>query len=152
MSFKNIILIGASGNLGSAILPVLLAENSLTVSVLTRESSSTASFPAGVKVHKVPDSYPESALVEAFKGQDVVLSTLSLRNLGPQKTFVDAAVKAGVKRFVPSEFGADLTNDKAAELIPFFYEPKREMVEYLHSKEKEGLTWTGFTTGLFWEL
>ena len=151
MSLSKILLIGASGNLGSVFLPILLAEPSFTVSILSR-SSSTATFPANVRVHKVPDSYPESALIEAFQGQDVVISTLSLTNLGPQKTFIDAAVKAGVKRFVPSEFGADLSNGKAAELMPFFYKPKREIGEYLVSKEKDGLTWTGFTTGLFWEM
>lgn len=36
-----------------------------------------------------------------------MLSVIGSAALGSQVSYVDAAVKAGVKRFIPSEFGCD---------------------------------------------
>jgi len=57
-----------------------------------------------------------------------------------------------VKRFVPSEFGSDTLNEKAMAILPQFSKGKVETVEYLKGKGKEGLTWTAFVTGPFFEL
>lgn len=71
--------------------------------------------------------------------------------MGLQKSFIDAAIQAGVKRFVPSEFGGDTSNEKGAGLLPAFFRPKEEVVEYL--KGKEGvLSWTAFVTGPFFDM
>lgn len=59
---------------------------------------------------------------------------------------IDAAVAAGVKRFIPSEFGSDTNNKSAQELVPVF-QKKVEVKEYLESKTGSGLTWTGIVTG-----
>jgi hypothetical protein len=68
---------------------------------------------------------------------------------GEQKRFVDAAIRAGVKRFLPSEFSANSQNEAVLQLLPLL-RLKKELVEYLKSKENEGLTWTGIaTSGLF---
>ncbi|KAM0795926.1 hypothetical protein BDR22DRAFT_893766 [Usnea florida] len=53
----------------------------------------------------------------------------------------------GVKRFVPSEFGGDTANQKALAVLPQIYGKKKEVVDYLKGKEKEGLTWSAFVTG-----
>lgn len=69
--------------------------------------------------------------------------------LGDQKRFVDAAVRAGVKRFLPSEFSVSSENAAVLQLLPLFGQ-KKEVIEYLKSKESVGLTWTGIaTSGLF---
>ena len=65
---------------------------------------------------------------------------------------IDAAVKAGVKRFVPSEFGCDTRNEKAMTLLPRHFKGKLETVQYLKEKEKDDLTWTSFVTGPFFDL
>lgn len=112
------------------------------VSVLTRESSS-ATFPSSVNVIKT-DYSPES-VEKAFQGQDAVVSLVGASALGDQHKLVDAAVKAGVKRFVPSEYGADTSNKEVQAKVPIFG-PKTATVAHLRSKEKDGLSWTGLVS------
>lgn len=148
---KNVIIIGAGGNLGPSILSAFDADPHFTVSILARHSSKFT-FPSHLKVHRVGDDYPEAELLEAFKGQDAIISTIATASAVQQQTIIDAAIKAGVKRFVPSEFGSDTRNDKAMAILPQYFKGKKETVEYLKEKEKEGLTWTAFVTGPFFEL
>lgn len=67
--------------------------------------------------------------------------------MGDQKLFVDAALAAGVKRFLSSEFSVNTMSKAVRELVPLF-EVKMELIEYLRGKEKEGLSWTGVGAGL----
>ena len=147
----NVIIIGAGGRLGPNILSAFDADPHFTVSILARKSSKST-FPSHIKVHRIGDDYPEAELLEAFKGQDAVVSTIATANVVQQKAIVDSAIKAGVKRFVPSEFGSDTLNQKAVAILPQYFKGKVETVEYLKEKEKEGLTWTAFVTGPFFEL
>ncbi|KAK5046632.1 hypothetical protein LTR84_007393 [Exophiala bonariae] len=62
---------------------------------------------------------------------------------------IDAAIIAGVKRFLPSEFGSDLQSEKALELIRQFFQGKVDTAEYLKGKESEGLSCTRLSQGLF---
>jgi hypothetical protein len=57
-----------------------------------------------------------------------------------------------VKRFMPSEFGSDTRNDKAMAILPQYFRGKLDTVNYLKTKEKDGLTWSAFVTGPFFEL
>ena len=77
---------------------------------------------------------------------------MATANLHQQRAIIDAAIKAGVKRFVPSEFGSDTLNEKAMALLPQYFKGKKDTVDYLKTKEKEGLTWSAFVTGPFFEL
>lgn len=147
----NVLLIGAGGNVGPTILNAFSTDPHFTVSILTRKSSKST-FPSNLTVHRVDDSYPEAELLEAFKGQDAIVSTITTANAQKQKDIIDVAVKAGVKRFVPSEFGSDTGNEKAMGLLPQYFREKRETVEYLKGKEGEGMTWSAFVTGPFFEL
>ena len=148
---RKVIVVGAGGNLGPSILSAFEADSRFTVSVLARHSSK-ASFPTHLKVHRIGDDYPEHELLEAFKDQDAVISTIATANAVQQKSMADAAIKAGVKRFVPSEFGSDTRNAKAMAILPQYFKGKADTVDYLKTKEKEGLTWTAFVTGPFFEL
>ncbi|KAF7935807.1 uncharacterized protein EAE98_002027 [Botrytis deweyae] len=115
---KNIIIIGAAGNLGTSILATFDADPNFNVSILSRKSSKSV-FPAHLFVHRVSDEYPEDELLVALKGQDVVISTIATAAVEvQQKAIIDAASKAGVKCFIPSEFGSDTRNDEAMKIIP----------------------------------
>ena len=58
-----------------------------------------------------------------------------------QKALVDGALAAGVRRFLPSEFGSNLDNPKTRTL-PIFA-PKIETQQYLAERARDtGLTWT----------
>lgn len=149
-AIKNVIIIGAGGNIGAPVLSAFNNNKHFTVSILARHASKST-FPSHLKVHRVGDDYAESDLLAAFKGQDAVVSTITTTSVGQQKAIIDAAVKAGVKRFVPSEFGSNTLNEKATALLPMLFGPKVETVEYLKEKEKEGLTWSAFVTGAFFD-
>ncbi|KAI8944791.1 hypothetical protein F4801DRAFT_170438 [Xylaria longipes] len=115
-TITNVALAGATGNLGPAILEQLLKAG-FQVTVLTRQGS-TNKPPASVTVKPVDYDSVES-LTTALQGQDAVVSTLGPEALSRQLNLVEAAVKAGVKRFLPSEFGSDTTNAKNANLAVF---------------------------------
>ncbi|KAK6864084.1 NAD(P)-binding protein [Apiospora arundinis] len=103
-SITKVALAGATGNLGPAILDQLLAAG-FQVKVLTRQSSNHK-FPSSVEVAPV-DYDSLDSLVAALKGQDAVVSTLASLALEKQILLAEAASKAGVKRFIPSEFGSN---------------------------------------------
>ncbi|EKG09261.1 NmrA-like protein [Macrophomina phaseolina MS6] len=65
-----------------------------------------------------------------------------------QQTVAEAAIAAGVKRFIPSEFSADTASPEVLELIPFL-SSKRQLIEFLRSKENTGMTWTAVPTSAF---
>ncbi|KAI1279630.1 hypothetical protein F5Y07DRAFT_357280 [Xylaria sp. FL0933] len=115
-AIKNVALTGATGNLGPAILEQLLKAG-FNVTVLTRKSS-THELPAPVKVKPVDYDSIES-LTAALQGQDAIISTLGFAGLTKQFNLIEAAKKANVKRFIPSEFGSDTTNPKTAGLAVF---------------------------------
>ncbi|KAF1916954.1 isoflavone reductase family protein [Ampelomyces quisqualis] len=144
--FKNVIIIGAGGNLGPAILDSFLKDSSFNTTVLSREGSSST-FPPGTKVIHADYDSPDS-LKSALKGQDVVVSLVASSVIGEQLKFVDAAIAAGVQRFLPSEFGSD-TADSRTHFIPFS-KAKYDIVKYLKSKESQ-LSWTSVITGPFFD-
>jgi hypothetical protein len=166
-SIKNVILVGVSGplvpriharvidenqaggNLGPPILKALDDDPQFNVSILTR-SSSKSTFPSHIKVHRVDDSYPENELVEAFKGQDAVISTVALGGVLQQIPMIDAAVKAGVKRFLPAEYGGNKSSPKVTERLSFL-NSKEKVLTHLKSQEEKGLSWTGIATGPFFD-
>ena len=150
-ALTNVLLIGAGGNLGPTILDALTSDSRFSGSILTR-TSSQSTFPSHLTIHRVSDDYPESQLLPAFEGQDAIIVAISRASAHKEKAFIDAAVKVGVKRYVPSEFGGDTANQKAIAVLPQLYGKKKEVVDYLKGKEKDGLTWSAFVTGPFFEL
>ncbi|KAF2655306.1 NAD(P)-binding protein [Lophiostoma macrostomum CBS 122681] len=144
---KNVIIIGAGGNLGPSVLNAFLDEPSFNTTVLSREGSSST-FPEGVKViHADYDSI--DSLKSAFKGQDAVISLVGGSALGDQNKLIDAAIAAGAKRFIPSEFGSDTVSATLREIVPVF-NAKYATVEYLNSKESS-ISWTSVITGAFFD-
>ncbi|KAI8167533.1 hypothetical protein KHU50_006487 [Colletotrichum sp. SAR 10_65] len=130
-----------------------LQDHGFTVTAISR-TSSTATFPAGVAVRKADLSSVES-LTAALAGQDAVVSAISTVAAvvkGAQDPLVDAAIAAGVKRFIPSEYGLNTRNLKG-EILGDWLIAKTEAVDYLIEKAKahEGFTWTGIGTSLFFD-
>lgn len=84
------------------------------MTVLARQSSQ-AQFPASVKVVRVDyNSVPD--LTAALTGQNAVVSVLTTSAMETQIPLIEAAMKAGVRRYLPSEFCANIGNPKAASL------------------------------------
>jgi len=136
ISIKRVALAGSSGNLGPAILKELLKSGLFEVTVLTRESSSHK-YPPEVKIAKVDYTNLES-LTAALEGQDALVSAVASFAVPSQRLLIDAAVKAGVKRIIPSEFGCNLHNANARALP--VYANKVHIEEYLDELAVKGLT------------
>ena len=120
---------------------------------MTREAStnSTPKFPDSVPVKSV-DYTSFDALKAAFENQDAVVSVVGAPGVPAQKTAIDAAIAAGVKRFIPSEFGIN-TRQVRGTPIGKILAGKIAIVDYLEEKVKDGadVTWTGLSTGLFFD-
>jgi hypothetical protein len=97
----------------------------------------------------VKESWPEDQLVTALKGQDAVVHIV-FTDVPKTKTLIDAAIKAGVKRFILSEFGSDPTHDPAVQKVPIVAE-KREILDYVESKKDNNLTWSGVVNGVYFD-
>jgi len=126
----------ATGSLGSVVLKELIKSGLFDITVLTRQSSNHTFLP-NVKVLKV-DYNSIDSLATALAGQDALVSTVASTAVASQKILIDAAVRSGVKRIIPSEFGCDLHNPKT-RLLPV-YAAKVEIEEYLTSLAEKGLT------------
>ncbi|KAK9791307.1 hypothetical protein SCARD494_07849 [Seiridium cardinale] len=152
-SLKKVAVVGASGNVGVPLVKELLSQG-FTVTALTRTSSSSI-FPPGVSVKKVDDFGSISSLAAALQGQDAVVSTIATMAVGDQNVLVDAAIAAGVKRFVPSEYGIN-TRTMGKEGIGAILSAKTKLGDYLIEKaaQNESFSWTGLSTGSFldWSL
>jgi putative NADH-flavin reductase len=144
---KNVLVIGGGGSVGEPIVQALMNAQHFAVSVLSRATSKTK-FPDGVNVIRV--EYTHDELVKAFKGQDAVISTITTFSVGEQKPFIDAAVEAGVRRFLPSEYGVD-TSDRSIANSVAIGGVKTDTVTYLKSKEESGLSWSALIVGAFFD-
>ncbi|KAL7268362.1 hypothetical protein RUND412_009019 [Rhizina undulata] len=148
-TIKNVALIGATGNIGNHILAALRASD-YHVAVLTRGGSAAPqSLPADVKVVTV-DYNNHASVVKALKGHDALVASIASTALGLQKKIIDAAVEAGVKRYIPSEFGSDTSNEKTSQLA--VCKAKVETREYLEVLSKEEkIEWSGVVNGALLE-
>lgn len=149
--------VGASGNLGSAVLQELVAAG-LQLTVLTRAGSSSK-FPEQLHskfILRSVDYDSPSSLQSALRGVDVVISTLGwTKQFEIQKALIDASIAAGVQRFIPSEFGND-TRNAHVRSFPAFFAEKTKTQEYLFEKTKgtPSLSYTFVYTNAFldWQL
>lgn len=143
-AIKNVLVVGASGNVGKSTLKEL-SEEGFQVTGLSRHSP-VDSVPAGVKFTN--SDYSAASLRDAFKGQDAVISTVSSTKPGAldlQKTLIDAAIAAGVKIFVPSEYGVDTSDRSSPDFIPFLGE-KIAILDYLRERQAK-ISWIALVTG-----
>lgn len=87
----------------------------------------------------------ENALRKALRNQDAVVSCLGdvPAALQAQKSLLVASLAAGVKRFVPSEFGSDTTN-RHVRSYPFF----RAKVEHQRLLRQAASTYRDFSYSL----
>ncbi|OTB17510.1 hypothetical protein K445DRAFT_316127 [Daldinia sp. EC12] len=148
-SIKNVAVIGASGNLGKEVVQELLKAG-FKVTAFAREES-TATSPPDVVVKKVNYQSVET-LTAALQGQDAVVSTIATVAIGSQAPLVDAAIAAKVKRFIPSEFGVN-TRIVEGTSIGKILQGKVKTLDYIISKSQENpwFTWTGVSSGIFFD-
>ena len=128
-------------------LDALVSSGKFNVTVIKRQSSAST-YPASVKVAEA-DLASVDSVTAAFKGQDAVVSTVGTEGLPGQSIFVDAAVAAGVKRFLPSDFGSDLSNPLVAALPVFGYKIAVHKQIREAAAANPGFTYTFVSNGAF---
>jgi nucleoside-diphosphate-sugar epimerase len=132
---KKIILIaGGTGNLGQRIINALLNKGA-EVRVVVRPSSDIDKIKnlenLGVKVFKVNMSNIKEVSNACIGASCVVSALAGLREviIDTQKILLDAAIAAGVLRFIPSDYSLDFTKLSPGKNRNF--DLRREFHEYL---------------------
>ena len=120
MPEKTIIVAGGTGNLGGRIIKALLKKE-VEVRVLVRSGSNKEKIAEleqlGAKIFTV-DMNSEQEIAEVCKGATCVVSALAgLEDviIETQKILLNAAIAAGVPRFIPSDYSLDFTRFKDGE-------------------------------------
>ena len=152
MEGATIVLAGATGNLGARIARALLARGAHVRAPIRRGSAADRVAElrdAGVEIAEVDfGSVPD--LARACSGAACVVSALSgLRDVivEAQSSLVDAAVQAGVPRFIPSDYCIDFT--KLPDGTNRNLDLRREFREYL---DRAPIAATSILNGAFAEL
>ncbi|KAJ5712420.1 oxidoreductase CipA [Penicillium malachiteum] len=141
---------GGTGNLGPTIVEALIDAN-FEVIILSR--SSFHNVDPRAKLQVVDYAFLES-LTAALTGQDAVVNVLPSKIIPVEIHFqlIEAAHKAGVKRFLPSEYGCDTSHPPTAKL-PIYCDDKVAVVKRLKeiSEQESTFTFTPIVTGLFFD-
>ncbi|KAF4974895.1 hypothetical protein FZEAL_8261 [Fusarium zealandicum] len=146
MSPINKVALVGKGMLGSAVLGQLLKAG-FDVTILSRSNKED---PTGAAVAQVDYSSIDS-LTAALRGQDAVVSTVGSEGIASQKLIIDAAIIAGVRRFIPSNFGSVVTDPKAKDILLF--QGMVQIADYLKEKASAGeIEYTLIAPGAFTEF
>ncbi|KAH7102522.1 NAD(P)-binding protein [Auriculariales sp. MPI-PUGE-AT-0066] len=140
LTFSSFAVAGGAGSIGAFITSELLALGA-RVTVL---SSKPVEVPTGVKL-AIVDYANKDILVAAIKGAEVVVSAVSGPGMAHQPLLVQAAKEAGVKHFVPSEYGmrtVDLPKESRTGVV-------REKLKVQRLLQEVGLPYTLYYVGLF---
>ncbi|KAM5361285.1 hypothetical protein ACJA88_014526 [Fusarium oxysporum] len=160
-SIHNVIVLGASGTLGAAIIGKLLSTG-FRVTVLSRPSSEQYNGEHYGKVLIKKASYGDlEGLTGAFNGQDAIVEAFNPVAASNQRIIVRAAVAAGIRHIITPEFGPDTFNPHISEVL--IYEPKleaqRQLEEELEFHRSQSLSdatgklpaWTGIAVGAWYD-
>ncbi|KXT15228.1 hypothetical protein AC579_1378 [Pseudocercospora musae] len=144
---KNVAVVGASGNSGSHMVKELLATGKHTVTAISRVDSKNK-LPEGVQVARV-DYSKFDTLVEALKGQDALVITLStVADHSQQGELIKAAAKAGVSWIMPNDWAPDTHHEGLVKDVFAFQDmvKTRKMIE-----DTPGVSHLSVSTGFWYE-
>lgn len=158
-----VIVIGSTGTFAKAIIKALISpehKEHFNVTVFVRPETLKSSDP---KKKEILDMYLKNGvrfvegdvmtdtidqLAEKIKGHDVIVSLVHYPILKDgQLKLIEAAKKADINWFIPSEFG--MSNADYGRGNPFGYDEKLDVQEALKKSE---LNWTIICTGICTDL
>ncbi|EFC40816.1 isoflavone reductase [Naegleria gruberi] len=132
-NYSSVVIVGASGFLGSQITKAFLSQSGVKTHILVRKGSETkveelVKLGAHLIEGDVVGSTVEE-LAQSLKGIQVIVSAVS----GDHSVFYDGQLKllnaaklAGVNKFIPSSFGSNYENFEFGELL--LNDPKKKLV------------------------
>ena len=147
-----------------ALLHALFHTPDLEVTVLTRETAVEIPIPAAhahggtnrrnsvvppttSRIWHVKTSFAEAELASLLKGKEVLICCLTGYDVHLSLDLIEAAQNAGVKRFLPAEFGLDTGNEKIRSLLA----PYQTRFEIQGRLKHSGMRWTALYTGMMLE-
>ncbi|KAJ5128597.1 hypothetical protein N7448_002314 [Penicillium atrosanguineum] len=137
---------GGSGNVAQEIMDVLFENKKHNILILSRKDALVQKATPGITWAKTNYS-DTNKLAQALQGVHTLLSFVSEEDSSSpnQKTLIDVAVQAGVKRFAPSEWATSGLSHLG------WYAYKGEIRKYLEelNKDKKHLEYTLFQPGFF---
>ncbi|TPX13382.1 uncharacterized protein E0L32_006112 [Thyridium curvatum] len=142
-----IVIAGGTSSLASEVIDGLAATGRHEIILFSRQDTSTEGLPSSLEWRKV-DYENLDQLTEALQGVNTVLSFI-VAHLDPgnasQKNLITASIKAGVKRFAPSEWMTSKLDHMS------WYANKAELREYLEeiNKDKKAIEYCLFQPGYF---
>ncbi|KAL9115634.1 MAG: hypothetical protein Q9227_000002 [Pyrenula ochraceoflavens] len=142
---------GTSAGLGRSIVTALHSNSSFTPVVLSRASSKTPKWlgSLNIEVRKVDYSSSDS-LFPALQGVHILIVTLLASDntwCSSQLNLLDAALRAGVKRFAPAEFGVGPKASASVDIL----KAQAPVVEACRkaTAEHAGFEFARFSVGIF---
>lgn len=105
---------------------------------------------------EVSKAWTVDELQRSLEGEDAVVTCFPLRDVDEHLRLADAAAAAGVRRFIPADYGSvDSRSARARELVPLF-DRKRIVRERLGklsdaSTGANRFTWTSLVCGHFFD-
>lgn len=134
---KTVAIVGATGNLGGRIVNALAGKDA-RILALVRKGSEKEKLDnlkkANAELIEV-DMTNKTALTSALQGASVVVSALQGLGdiiIGTQSEVLDAAIAAGVPRFIPSDFSVDFTDIPEGENRNF--DIRRQFYSHIDTK------------------
>jgi len=149
---KLILVAGATGNLGQKICRELIKRNAKVRAIIREESSKEkvdVLEKMGVEIFKA-DLSDEHELIKACSGVSCLVSALAGLSdiiVVAQTKLLNAAISAGVKHFIPSDFSSDFTSIPVGENRNF--DLRKEFKIYL---DKSPIKVTSIFNGCFADI
>lgn len=147
----SVIVVGAGGNMGPFIMQALISHkkdfNRIAILTAPERTDKFAKYESqGVEV--IGGSFAD---VTSYKGFDAVISLAGNAIMGDQPKMIDAAIAAGARHFIPSEFGVDI--GQTPFLTERYFKDKHITRDHLRAKAKEfpGFHYTLVLIGAFAE-
>ncbi len=146
---QTVLVAGGTGNLGGRIVKALIKRGADVRAIIRSDSESEKKeklIALGAEV-VVADMSDAATLESACQGVSCVVSALSGLHsviVDAQSKLLDAAIAAGVPRFIPSDFSSDFTKIPEGENRNF--DLRREFHQYL---DKSSIVATSIMNGAF---
>lgn len=109
---------------------------------------SSSTDTANLTIHKTDFSFESIKSLFDEIHPDAVFTTFSAGSFETQKSIIDAAISAGTRRFIASEFGQDSQNTLLQQRLPPL-EGRAKVIAYLKELSKDDrIQWAAVATGL----
>jgi hypothetical protein len=122
-----------------------LPSHPFKITITTRTPSTPPSWlPRTPQYQLISVDYnSHDSLVSVMRGQDIAIALIGPSLLNRQDAMVDAAIEAGVKIFVPADFGIDVSRnnpglDEVLKLPVEMWKQKAENSKYLEKRVEDG--------------